>query len=334
MLTLPAGRRLVERAWERIAPGRPERGSPRIALIGNCQAAAIGRAIRLLRPGAEIRYLSAGTLGRRRIRPDQLVMDLAGYDYVFAQRINSGHVGPEHYAALAERGQSFRPVPAMVFAAFHPDLVYVGGPGTAHPVYVDSPVGHYHSALALYGYLAGFTPPETLRLFRRDVFAFLGYLDLWRYAQDTLLELGREAGIDLAGDLVRWARRGCFMHSVNHPKMFVLADIARVLLRDAQIDFADYELDSFLVDDLSLKGMWPVYEAVGRHYGVPGSEMFLAQRLDRRSAAPARVYSLPDFLAASFALYRTLPRQALTSDRVETWLASDQLRALFRDWAT
>lgn len=333
MLNLPAGRDLVERLGLRMPHRRAPSGSPRIAVLGNCQASAIGRAMRLLCPGAEVRFVSAGTLGRNRLRPDQLVMDLSGFDVVFAQRITSRHLGPEHYAALAERGKGFRPVPAFVFAAFHPDLVYVGGPGTRNPAFVDSPVGHYHSALALYGYLAGLTADETIRLFRREVYEHLGYLDLWGYAQETLVALGRDAGMDLEGAVVRWARRGCFMHSVNHPKMFVLVDIAKMLLEAAGLPFRDDDLESLLIDDLSLKGMWPVYDPVARHYGVPGSMMFQAQALDSRSRKPGQVFTLADFVAGSFERYRALPRSALASDRVETWLTSDQLGAAFRSWA-
>jgi hypothetical protein len=254
---------------------------------------------------------------------------MAGFDHVFAQRIRSGHLGPEHYAALAEDRARFRAVPAIVFAAFHPDLVYVGGPGTAHPAFLDSPVGHYHSAIALYAYLAGLSVEGALRLFSRETFAYLGYLDLWRYSQETLLQIGREAGMDLAPHLLLWARRGCFMHSVNHPKMPVAADLARILLESAGIPFTDYDLDGFLIDDLGLKGMWPVYEPIAQHYGVTGSSMFQPQAT-RRQRMPERVLTLPDFVAESFAIYARTDRGALVSDRVQSWLATEPVNVVLR----
>ena len=290
----------------------------------------MARVMRLRRPDATVDYLSAGTLGRRRRSLAAFSDAFTSYDHVFAQPIAWRHVGAEHLAALAERHPGHVKAPNIVFSAFHPDLVYVGGPGAP---FVESPVGHYNSALALYGYLAGLSVEQTLRLFDGRLYERLGYLDLWDYASDTLLTLGREAGLDLAGPLARWTRRGLFMHSTNHPRLFVLVDLAGLLLERAGLAFTSFDLDSYLVDDLALQGMWPVYEPVARRYGVPGASVFQAQQRGREPRKPAVVYGLTAFVEGSYARYAAIPRGRLVSDRVESWLASDPVRALFRDQA-
>ena len=288
-------------------------------MIGNCQARAIAQAMRLLLPEATIDYRSsfrlakAGTAEWRRL--------VAGHDHVFAHR-------PPGEADLAElrRDVPLTEIPVLVFVAFHPDLVYVSEPGAEPGRFVQSATGDYHSALVLTGWQLGFTPEETARLFRA-----LTYLDLWDGAAAILLETGRAADYDLSADLLRWSRRGIFMHSVNHPRMFVAADLARGLLRKAGMPTAAIELDAYLPDEFVRQGTWPVYPAIAERYGVEGSEVFLTQ--GTRTGAAPRALGLPAFIAGSYASYARFDRSRLVCPRVEAWLADPARVADFRSWA-
>ena len=308
--------------WLTPSSPRPGRGgSPRIAILGHCQGAAIATAMRLLLPEAEISFISTHTVLRRFAGQKDLVSALSDRDVVFGTPFPHGFRAGGDYAGLREE-TGLIPYPAIVFSAFHPDAIYVGdvwNPAT----FVRTPLGDYNSALGLFGFLKGLSVEETLRLFDEAVYRQLGYLEAWDGAAASLLQIGRDAGYDLAADLVRWSRRGAFMHVINHPRMFVTNDLARGLLRRAGIPFEDCDLDSFAADEIARRGAWPVYPPVAARLGIEGGGYaFLKPAEGRR---PPATTGLRAFIAESFRTYRAHDRARLRSERVEAWLANSAL---------
>ncbi len=311
---------------------RVRAGGPRLLLIGNCQASAIASAVRLLRPDADVMFVSAFGIARSHPRMEDLVRVGAGFDVVFATAFEAPFQDGGTFETL-RAGVNLVPIPTVVFSAFHPDAIYVGdriGGGASQDI-VYGPMGGYHSALALHGYLEGFTVEETERLFGRETFSRLGYLDVWPDAEAALLRLGRDAGYPLDGDIVRWSRRGSFMHGINHPKMFVANDLARGLLAKAGLVHEVCDLDSYVADPFIAAGTWPIYPDVAAYYGIAGSSLFL--KAPSRKTGPTRTMTLRGFLAASFASYARRPRARLVSPRIETWRETDSIRADLRTLA-
>lgn len=315
----PFGRRAATRA-----------GSPRILVVGVCQGAAVARAMRYLLPEAEVTTISAFHLRRRFRRLADLVAEAGRHDVVFANTylpaFPDGGAGEFHAAAAVKL------LPTVVFSAFHPDQVRVGD--LADPNLkglLTGPMGHSHSALALFGYLEGLSVDATERLFRGEVYAGLGYLDGWDGSVLGQRTLGQEVGWDLDAEIRRWALRGCFMHCDNHPKMHVLSDLARLALRRAGIPFTDCDLDSYLPDDQGEIGCWPVYPEIAEYYGVPGSALFLSPR--SRRLGPARTMTRRRFLDGAFAGYRSTPSSQLVCERVAGWRADPETRGYLRQAA-
>lgn len=296
----------------------------------------MAQAVRLLLPDAEVSFRNIHGLRHRRAGTEALIAEHREADAIFA---TSPSLGPSLLPDTPD-GPAARPdgdarllfIPNIFFPAFHPDLIYVGdvtGPPSGH---IESPIGPYNSALALYGFRSGYSPDETSRLFTGDVYRRVGYLDAWSGAAEGLLWLAREVGWDLAPDLARWSRRGAFMHSANHPRMFVAADLARGLLRRAGIPFRDFDIDPFLHDELLAQGSWPVYPEIGQLYGISGGTTFLPR--SRRSQRQPAPMTLRRFLEGSFALYGRRSRRDLANPRVEGWLADATLAADLRSGIT
>ena len=300
---------------------RGRAGAGRIHVIGNCQGQAVAHALRMLLPERDIAFTSVFGIAGRYRRMADLVAATQDAEAVFATAFAAPFRDGGGFEDL-RAGTRLHVVPTIVFAAFHPDAIYVGERAEEAPLM--GPMGGHHSALALYGYLEGFGPGRTERLFRAEAFRRLGYLDSWDASVATLLERGRHAGFPLEEAVLRWTRRGAFMHGINHPKMFVSADLARGLLRRAGIAFEEIDLDGFLPDDVIRSGTWPVYPAVGVHYGVPASELFL--KAPTRKTGPARTMTLRQFVEASHASYDTRARSALRSVRVEGWRQDERTR--------
>ncbi|GJD47509.1 hypothetical protein OPKNFCMD_0217 [Methylobacterium crusticola] len=316
----------------RLAAARRRRagptGSPRIMVVGICQGGAIAEAMRLLVPGSEVTFVSAFAAARRYPRLADLAAEGRRHDVVFSNTwLPRFRDGGDLAGLRAET--NLVTIPTIVFSAFHPDLVMVGEPGEpGRDGLIVGPLGHAHSALALFGYLEGLAPARTEALFDAAVYRHLGYFDFWNDSVATLLALGREVGYDLDADLVRWSRRGCFMHANNHPKVHVAADLARGLLERAGIAYGACDLDSYLADDLIRAGTFPVYPAIAEHYGVQGSALFL--KSETRRTGPARTMALPEFIARSYAAYARHLRDVLVCPRVSAWRTDPATRAFLR----
>lgn len=285
-------RRLLPRRARSEAAG----SGPRVAVVGDEQARGVAEAMRILAPGIGVRFIQPSDLGRSA---------LAGFDHVFAQ------------PRLAQAPRA-RPFPRIVFTAFHPDAVRVEG--------VPSPLGADHSAIALFGHRRGLGAEAIVRLFREEVFSRLGYLDAWNGAAAALIASGRAVGFDFADDLPRWARRGLFMHAIDRPRLFVLADIAARLLREVGLPLRSVPVEAYGPDPLVEGPVWPVYPALATLYGVPGSTAF---KRGQRRGEPPTVLDLDAFVAESLALYRTRRPEALRCPRLVEWEASSDIRALF-----
>lgn len=320
--------RRVQRGARSRLGERNRTGSPRILVIGICQAAAIARAMRLLLPDAAVNFISAFGAAKTFPRIADLIAEAQSHDVVFANTYLPAFKDGGSIDTLRAASNLIL-MPLIVFPAFHPDLVHIGEevvPGDGN--LLVGPMGRSHSALALFGFRAGLTPEETRRLFTDSVYRRLGYFDGWNESVAFLRTLGQQAGHDLDADLARWTRRGCFMHANNHPKMYVAADLSRSLLAKAGIPFGDCDLDAYLADDFIRLGTWPVYPEIAEHYGVPGSSLFLTAEIAK--AGRARTLTLQTFIERSFAGYRSAPRDRLVCARVAAWLSDAELCAELR----
>ena len=315
----------------RVRTARRAPGSPRILVVGVCQGAAIARAMRFLIPEADVTFVSAFKAAREFPRIRDLLAEAGRHDAVFSNIYLPPFRDGGTIETLRAHPRTVL-IPTILFSAFHPDLVHVGVQDAARlGGLTHGPMGHAHSALALFGFRAGLAPEQTERLFARPVYERLGYLDGWAASVAHLRMLGGQAGYDLDGLVARWARRGCFMHSVNHIKMHVAADLARGLLDKAGFAYGDCDLDAYLPDDLGGFGSWPVYPEIAEHYGVPGSALFLKAATPR--TGPARTMTRREVIAKSFDAYARCPRESLTCERVEAWLADGETAAFLRDAA-
>ncbi|WP_336485255.1 WcbI family polysaccharide biosynthesis putative acetyltransferase [Methylobacterium nigriterrae] len=310
-------------------PGAEESGrtGPRIAVIGNCQARGVAQAMRLLAPTSPVRFIQMAWLKREHGHIDNLARTLAGFDHVYSQQFPGGLIPGGDVTALKALEPRLRLFPTIVFPAFHPDMVYAGAiSDLAALKLAPSPMGQYHSAIALAAHRAGLTPAQAVALYREDVFARLGYLDLWESSVRDMLASAAQTGFGLEREMTRWARRGNFMYVLNHPRAFVIGDIARRLLEESGLRPEPVEIEDYIGDELARDVVWPLYPPVAEAYGLTGAYLFKAKP---RGKAFPRLYDLPGFVAASFAIYDRLTPQDIASQRVDSWLADPEIAGIF-----
>ena len=296
----------------------PRTTGPRIAVAGNCQAFGVAYAMKLLDISATVDHFPL--VARSRAGFDLFVKTLDTYDYVFAHPFLDHFVPGGDSEELAKRlGAKVIPFPAITFAAFHPDFVFLLQDAKGHAA-LFGPVGPYHSALGLFAYRKGLTIEEANALFHGDVFEALGYYRLWNDALRELLAYTANFDLDISQNVLNWSRRGIFMYSNVHPRPFVLGDLARILFKRAGLEAAQVNMDDFFIHDLARGEIMPVYPEIARKYGAVGGYTFKLVH-HRLSKGVGDFLNLPQYLASCYKIYSGSRTDQLLNPRVEGWLA-------------
>ena len=265
-----------------------------VFVSGNCHARTVAACLHAANPELAVTVLNQAT------DPATVVPDGA---LVVRQRI------PRHEWSLRPPSANEVLFPRLPYNGFHPDCLLL-------PSRVLSPVSGYHSSLVLYGWHRGLTVAQTVALFDERVYETLGFFDFFPAADQVLIEEGRTIGFELDAMLARWRRGGCFMHAINHPKLRIVADVARELMARAGIPVLVPDFEEYLVDPLLAEAVWPVYPELGARWGLPGAYAFMAGYDPRLELAPG-MQSLETFVAGSFAAYENLDPAKLTHPRLE-----------------
>ncbi|RZF26927.1 hypothetical protein EVC45_25060 [Paraburkholderia sp. UYCP14C] len=190
-------------------------------------------------------------------------------------------------------------VPSFYFQGFHPDLTYVRCDG----VPVKSPMDDYHSVIIAVAFRKGLTESEARRLFVGDVYERLGYFSMWDAAKQEFIQNFDAYGLNVRSEFSGWMRRGGFMHSVNHPKIDAIYDVAAKVAKMLKGD--DYIQSAFRPhDNLAVAPVFPVYPEIAERYGLDcGSYLF--------KSFPYKFFGLDEFIAGSYEAYRKFPVDGL-----------------------
>jgi len=271
----------------------------KISIFTNCQGSNLGRCIQALTgtrpPGfafVPVEHIREPERGLATVRAA-----LAENDVLLMQPLYADVMRP----LLPELAHKLLLFPSISFPAFQPDQCYVRIKGTFSEV--SGPLGPYHSSIVYYAWRAGMSAQQTADLFCDAVYQQLRFYDYWDSATQALLEEGDRCGMPLESLLKQWRTRGCFMHSPNHPKLFVVADIARQVMH--KLDIAALPIDPLEVvwDNLADTAIWPVYPEIARRIGIEGSMVFKGNNPGLPSKAPIVSYDLEAFVARSFEAY-------------------------------
>jgi hypothetical protein len=303
-----------------------ERRSPSLRnmlVLGNCQARPIAACLRAM--NGEVAFtalelplhLVSGLFAEKA----RLYQALSQYDRILLQAyLVAPVIG--HFPDLATKVQRF---PIVDFSAFHPDLVYVGVRGQAQ--HLSGPLSHYHSAIALWAYLRELTPVDTVSLFCERTYEALGYFNYWEASRQSLLDESAATGVVLGEALDRWQRAGCFMHSINHPKLHVCADVAAKLL--VLLELPSHPVAaSFLRDEFTDGAAWPVYPEIGQRLGIEGSYFFKIETGLCPPERPVIGLGLREFVEGSFEAFGKHPRADLRCERLRSGVFQELDRLL------
>lgn len=291
---------------------------PRIAVVGNCQSFGVAYSMKTMNPTATVDHYSA--IGHARASMSLFVRTLETYDYVFAHEFLDGHVRGGGSDELCRRLPKTILFPAIAFAAFHPDLIYIHDTSRLHG-FVAGPLGPYHSALGLFAFRKGLSFDQANALFNENVFDAVGYLDVWNEAAHELIESAKtKYGFDFSAELMNWSRRGVFMYSAVHPMSFVLFDIAKKLMEHVGLQPRPVNFNYYDIHDLARSEVFPIYPPIAKIFGVQGGYLFKLQN-QHLSSSVGDFLTLPEFLSNCYKVYASTQPSMLGNARVDAWLA-------------
>ncbi len=281
--------------------------SASLAIVGNCQVGGLQKAMDLLSGAVRAKaFFMSALQGADR---SQALAELREFDAVYAQPGDDPVFGA---AALREAGFPVREFPVIAFSAYHPDMVYAQVRGRTGLEILQSPVGDNHSALILYGHHIGLNASQIANLFGEAGYRTVAFHDVWKDAWHELSATGDRSGFDLRPMMLSWSRRGPFMHTLNHPKAFVLADLAREIAVRENLTVRDLPAADFLIDDLMTSTIWPVYPEIAALYGVQGACVF-------KKAMSTTYYDLPEMIERSLEIYDRVGRDEIHCWRFGLW---------------
>jgi hypothetical protein len=140
---------------------------------------------------------------------------------------------------------------------------------------------------------------------------FRGWAISNQFGEDRALLVARfrdVAGYNLNPWFDAWVRSGCFMHSFNHPKVHVLADLARIACELLGLPAAEVPPQTIQSDRLALLAAHPVYPDLAAYFGVPANPLF---QLPMQGSVGRSSVSLEAYLALCFRDYRSVRRRKL-----------------------
>ena len=285
---------LIRRPFRRALTGRREALRPTLKwlVISNCQTVGLANCLSLLEPQARVESCN---LWQLRKRAKHWKARLGEYDHLFlAPEVKT--FGLPDLDGLSH----ITWVPSVIFGGFHPDLCYIQSPKGV----LKGPLDDYHSLIAISAFRQGLSPAKTVTLFRPEVFQRIGYFDGWSAQRAQLLADFSAFDWDMRETFLRWARRGVFMHSPNHPHIEVLFDQARMVVEKVQGRAWDGGFRPH--DNLASGPAFPVFPEIAERLGMMGGS-YLFKPLNEY-----RLLDLKGFLESCFALYATYDKAALT----------------------
>jgi hypothetical protein len=284
----------------------------RIAIIGGCQVVGLGAAAERLLPGAEVKIWHVGVYPKD--TDEELLELLTSFDVVISQLSDWEPHVPLRITRLREQGLPVIYLPVAVFPGFHPDTTYIRQPnGLVHGLMTD-----YHSVIVAAVFSMGLPERRVPDLFNAFIFSELGYFDVFEEAKAALFANFAREGFDICPLFDLWIKQaGQFMYTVNHPHILVSATLCRLALVRAELLDPATPLPDDIADGLAGTFFWPIYPALARRIGLPGSTSFLR---DAHGVAPGQLRELPlaEYISGCYSLYGGLAKDTLRVGSVAT----------------
>lgn len=220
-----------------------------ISLIGDCHVDMVAHCLAYLNPRIKT---YAYRVNLPHLKPN--LEELRKSDFLFAGHfVNLKQYNLEHPRVVR--------LPATAYRAFHPDVTeYIQIDGKP----LLGLFGAFHSKIALESYLRRYSQEEAYKAFNAVTYEKLGYFNIYEHAFKRLAENYKAVGLDAATLVPKWHRRGCFMFTIPHPKIHVILDLTKEVMRLNKIPIILEDSERYLREHFN-DAIWPVYPEIAEN---------------------------------------------------------------------
>lgn len=198
------------------------------------------------------------------------------------------------------------------FDGYFPDIVTLGSTQGR----IDGPLAQYHSKIALFGFMSGWSEDETVAAFSEQTYAAAGYFENWADAIRRLSTSDQTADIRFGEEMAALVQADLCMFVVNHPTPVVFHRWADVISR------------SLSALGLASRRQWMPHEAlVPAHFVGTSAFPFYPELASRAGLARLGSYcfkapgtqsdsvlTLPEFVRREFATFGDAGKDRLAQD--------------------
>jgi|LGVF01.2.fsa_nt_gb hypothetical protein len=270
----------------------------KILYIGNCQSKPLNTISKMLceKKGARFFSINHKLL---LVNPSKAEEIINNCDLIISQPLSDRF---DHYStkSMKERfGERFIVIPNLFFQGYFPDLTYSGNEGQRNL----SPIGDYHSALAIASFKLGVTSDRAVRVYNNQ--------DFWsdpitsNIPNESLKELKvREVECDIkVSDFVEeYYRSRPLFFTVNHPTSILFKCMVERIFDFLGVRYASVD-DFFIRNNLIDGPIFAMPEAYKNAVDIEFSQPNYFSPL----AKGGKLHNLNDFFKASHNLYETIP---------------------------
>ncbi len=264
----------------------------RIIISANCQTYGIAAALSAMcdiPPPVCIQNIGVPAETLR----EQLLKELQTADvFIYA---NNNAIALELAPQFALKVKTLK-APVISFHAFHPDLCYA-----YHRETKQFTRDNYNSVIALWAYTNHLPIERAASLYRAEVYAALGYFEAWPAAIRQMQTAFEDSHLkaDFREFYMALKREGCFMHTVNHPRLPVLLLLTKLIARHLGLEMRR-EISPGQINDNLNGQIWPIYPEIAENLALEGGSYVWKYIKDCRF-----IDGVPNYLAAKYEDYRS-----------------------------
>jgi len=210
------------------------------------------------------------------------------------------------------RGSEVLFISNLWFDGYFPDIVTLGSTQGR----IDGPLAQYHSKIALFGFMAGWSVEETVAAFSEETYAAAGYFENWANAVRRLSASDQTADIRFGEEMAGLVQADLCMFVVNHPTPVVFQRWADTISRNLS------------ARGLASRRQWTPHEAlVPAYFSGTSAYPFYPELASRaglgrygsycfRSPGNQQdcVLTLPEFVRREFSTFAETGRDRLAQD--------------------
>lgn len=270
-------------------------GAPRLCIVGNCQAPEIARHLACITglpvTGRDVTHYNRANRAR-------WLADCDAADLIVTIPLSGRFDGMQVSQLKARYPGRVRVMNAPFFEGLFPDLVVLGEVGRRIVGPMDG-----HSKLTLRAYLRG-EPVETcVRAFTPASFDRYGYFAAWQSSRQELVRRDADVDIPLGDIFFEHVKTVPLLLTVNHPTTALYRMICEAICRTLALPYAEVPLAAMATAQ-AYWPVWPIFDVLAEHHG-------LSYRTPQIFVREHEAWSLPRFVARSFALYDRLGHEPL-----------------------